>query len=1364
MERGAQSSGDQKGGQRRSVQPEDARQEGQDGKLENAQSGDGERIQKLEMDRRKNGNRGRGPAKSAEEEIRELNMQLTQLDERLGPGHRNLKELVEKIESLKQLEERLAETENQLDVEGSAEKWNQKQANRIQNDGKRLGAVVDGGASNGQMQGGGIIGGSIGGPAGKSDSSQQRFDRYQQELKKSQELAQKQQEDMRQKQLEEQQKKFAADRDKALGEAKELGLQAETKTVTQTRVRTVPVQRMRTETKTRSVPVKRMRKEKRTRVVDGKNEEYEVNVPYTENVTQNYTVQVPFTENVTQSFQVEVPQVVLDLPTEKVEKLVDELTSNLDPNRKQEFQLGKLLQESVASYDRRAEDLDAQSGKSKTQKLAKKLLVDLNGTNSNRLSDSSKILKKLAQSLEKRNAEVRKTRTWKRVKAIPNTTRLMVGDKDELDLTGMQVNVQVDGFRARVLIDCFYYNNRGSQLEGNFKLRLPDDASLYYFAFGESAYDLKAKGKLAEEEFLDDGIQFVSLGAPEIRKAREDVWSKVKEARMVPREKAANAYLETVRQKIDPALVEWAGAGVFNARVSPLAPHKLHRIVIGYDVNLTKADEGWSYQLDLPEQAGQCKVDLNLQPVDGVEYNIEPTCDPTENIVKGISHKRYRFFGNQKDGIRLTANRSPEILLHSSDEEEGEFWGIQIKPDLPKEKAASNSSAIFMVDTSLSSNPDKFNVWLNMLRSTLENNRDSLKHFNVLFFNVDGHFWKDGYVENTSDNVEALMAKCDTLALEGATDLYGAIQTITESKWVYESESESGSARKPDLFLLSDGAATWGETNFRLIARQIEDHNLGSMFAYQTGLTGTAISKLRFLAGETGGAVFSVATEDEIKTASTAHRNRPWQLRSIDAEGATDTMTAGRVQWVYPGQSITVVGRGDVEGAIEFVLEQAGKEKTISIPTERIEHVESELASRLYGQIAVGQLESLGAKVFDIAASYARHFRVTGDTCSLLMLETEQDYERFGIKPEEDLFVIKSKMANALVTKTLRKSASDLADPKSQLLAWLNRLESMPGMSFKMPTALSLAIDDIQVDAISKPLDCVLTEKDNVSDDYLEALNSEKLNYRKIAAEANRRGGSSIDEAIKVFSSLVERNPGDIVIARDVAYTAMELDRPAQAYHLLRRVAKARPFQGSIYPALGQCLTQLGKADMAVVYYEVALGGTFQRQGSNFKDIVSAEYMHLLRKIISGELDSSVKDFAKARMATFKKKLKFTEADVVITMMWNTDQTDVDLHIVEPSGEECSYENKRTRSNGQITDDITTGFGPEMYFNADAPSGKYDIKVKYFGNGQNRTELRNKVHLMIYRGFGTDKEKVDRRTIELKKVGEKESVATIGID
>ena len=1166
-----------------------------------------------------------------------------------------------------------------------------------------------------------------------------------------------------------------------------LGLDLVTRTRLETKTRKVPVTRMVTRSKT--VPVQRKRTERRTRMVNGKEENYEVEVPYTENVTQNYTVQVPVTSTKQESHQVPVPYYAIGLPEEKADQLILELARNLDPNGKTQFELKDLLQRSAQKVKAKKDSMkspalarrglaapapakdanqELKNPASQAQRLASVLSEGFKGESAAEARklgfDASGVLGTLEKSLAKRNAEIRRKRSWKRVKAVPNTTRLMVGDKDELDLTGMQVNVQVDGFRARVLIDCFYYNDRASQLEGNFKLRLPDDASLYYFAFGESAYDLQPKGELAESEFLDDGTQFVSLGAPEIRKARKDAWANVKEARMVPREKAAHAYRETVRRKVDPALVEWSGAGVFNARVFPLAPQKLHRIVIGYDVNLTRTDDGWAYQLDLPEEPGQCQVDLNIQPIAGVQYKVTPDSDPLEHVVKGKSHQRYQFNGKQENGVRVTAYESPQILLHSSDEDEGDFWGIQIKPDLPIEKVAGSPVGIFMVDTSLSSDPDKFNVWLEMLRATLTNNRDSLKHFNVLFFNVDGHFWKDSYVANTPENVEELMATCDTLALEGATDLYGAFEQIASSDWAYRAPESSNSPRRPDLFLLSDGAATWGETNLRLIGRQIADNNLGSLFAYQTGLTGTSISSLRFLAGQSGGAVFSITTQDEIKTASTAHRKRPWKLKSVAAFGATDTLTAGRVQWVYPGQSLTIVGRGELDGPIELELDQASEEKKISISLDQIEQVESELASRLYGQIAVGQLESLGAKVFDVSASYARHFRVTGDTCSLLMLESEADYKRFDIKPEEDLFVIKSKVAKDLIEDTLRKSSDQLADPKAQTLAWLERLETMPGMSFKMPTALKLAMDEIEIVPISKPLECSLTTKDELSKDYLSALGSERLDYEKISAEADRRSGTSVDEAIKVFSSLVERNPGDIVIARDVAFTAMELDRPAQAFHLLKRVARARPFQGNIYPALGQCLAQLGQSDMAIVYYEVALGGTFSRQGGDFKQIVSTEYMHLLRQITSGKLDSSVPDFAAARLETMEKNSKFNSADLVITMLWNTDQTDVDLHIVEPSGEECSYENKRTRSNGQITSDITTGFGPEMYFNAEAPQGKYDIKVKYFGKGQNRTELRNKVHLMIYRNYGSEDEKVDRRTIQLKTVGEKESVTTLGVD
>lgn len=1105
--------------------------------------------------------------------------------------------------------------------------------------------------------------------------------------------------------------------------------------------------RMRREQSTRSVPVQKTRPEIRSRTIDLGNGETK---------TENYTVDVPYVENVTEDFTVDVPQVTLDIEPAATERLVLNLVRQMDPAGTREIQIPEFFSKTRELKD----SLDSvQAEPSPDVRLALKLRERLSGDDTSQLDfDATPALKKVEAALSKRNAKIRQTRTWKRVQAIPNTTRLMLGDKTELDLTGMQVNVQVDGFRARVLLDYLYYNDQDAQREGTFKLRLPDDASLYYFAFGQSAYDLSPLGDLATEEFLDPGAEFVSLRADKVRDVRQDAWQNVKESRMVPREKAAHAYGETVRQRIDPALVEWSGAGVFNARVFPLAPKKVHRIVIGYDVNLKQADGKLVYELDLPKQTGQCQVDLTVQPIDGVDYSIEPKSDPAVHVLGGKTLRHYRFNGPQQDTIRLKIGNAPVSMLQSAEN----YWGVQVTPDLPIEKVAGNPRAIFLLDTSLSSNPDKFNVWLKLLESTLQNNRNSLKQFNVVFFDVDARFWREQWVENTPENTQALMQSCDQLALEGATDLYGAIARIAAAPWVQGAGQDLGEPLPgPDLFLLSDGAANWGETNLRLIDRQLQDHAFGGLFAYQTGLTGTAIGGLRFLAGQSGGAVFSVATENEIKIASTAHRKRPWKLNSISATGSRDVMTAGRVQWVYPGQTITVVGRGKVLDDLKLDFEQAGQTKTVTVQPKPIQ---SELASRLYGSVAVDQLENLGAQVADVAAAYARHFRVTGNTCSLLMLESEADYQRFGIKPQEDLFVIESKAADELVADALQKSAAELADPKSQLLSWIQRLETMPGMSFKMPTALKLALDDIEVVAISNPLECRPEPRENLSLEYRQALQQEQLDYDLIAAEANRRARVSVDDAIKVYSSLVERNPGDLVIARDVAFTALEMGRPAQAYHLLRSVAQARPFEGHVYPALGQCLAELGQSDMAIVYYEIALEASFARMGDDFQKIVAAEYMYLLRKICDGQLESSIRPFAKARLETLKKRLHFETADLLVTMMWNTDQTDVDLHIVEPSGEECSYENKKTRSGGQITTDITTGFGPEMYSNPDAPSGKYEVKVKYFASNQNRSELKNKVHLTIYRRFGMPQERVTRKTIQLTKVGEKESIATVGVD
>src|ERR1043165_4735224 len=43
--------------------------------------------------------------------------------------------------------------------------------------------------------------------------------------------------------------------------------------------------------------------------------------------------------------------------------------------------------------------------------------------------------------------------TWKRSQIAANTARVMVGDREELPLRGLQAQVTIDGFRARVILD-----------------------------------------------------------------------------------------------------------------------------------------------------------------------------------------------------------------------------------------------------------------------------------------------------------------------------------------------------------------------------------------------------------------------------------------------------------------------------------------------------------------------------------------------------------------------------------------------------------------------------------------------------------------------------------------------------------------------------------------------------------------------------------------------------------------------------------------------------------------------------------------------------------------------------------------------
>ena len=101
------------------------------------------------------------------------------------------------------------------------------------------------------------------------------------------------------------------------------------------------------------------------------------------------------------------------------------------------------------------------------------------------------------------------------------------------------------------------------------------------------------------------------------------------------------------------------------------------------------------------------------------------------------------------------------------------------------------------------------------------------------------------------------------------------------------------------------------------------------MFAYKTGLTGTATAVLDHLARETGGAVFSIANPGEIEAVATGHRRRPWKLLDVEVLGGSDILLAGRPQFLYPGQSLTIVGRGQPGTKATMRVRRGGENRTV---------------------------------------------------------------------------------------------------------------------------------------------------------------------------------------------------------------------------------------------------------------------------------------------------------------------------------------------------------------------------------------------------------------------------------------------------
>jgi Mg-chelatase subunit ChlD len=953
--------------------------------------------------------------------------------------------------------------------------------------------------------------------------------------------------------------------------------------------------------------------------------------------------------------------------------------------------------------------------------------------------------------------------TWKRSTAQVNASQIAIGDHETLPLRAMQMRAQIDGFRARVLIDLWFDNPHAQQYEGTFKVRLPDGATPLFFAFGQSTWTADKGGTPFDsaEERRTGGFAPVAIESE--RKAK---WVDPKVAKLVPKEQAAHAYGETVHRNVDPALLEWAGAGVFNARVFPILPQRLHRVVMAYETDLVAIGDELELKLPIPPGIATTAVDLNIAVPDPIVARVSP--EGAQHVDDDRVEHRLEGVTGETLVVRLAGARSS--LLVGDDPDTGSFFAASVAPELSAApgqlpaRAASEISrrAVFVVDTSLSTNQGGFAVWRSLLAELLDRNRGELEEFAVLFFDTDAHWWRGEFVPNTPELRDALLHDVDALVLEGATDLGAALSEAARPAWYGNSEPAY------DLFVLSDGGVTWGESDRHAIAARLADGRANALFAYRTGQAGGDAALLDHLARERGGAVFSLNGESELAAAAVAHTHRPWEIERVALAGASDVLIAGRPRSVFPGQRLIVTGRGTPEAGAPIVLtlrDGAGTRAVRLFPQARIA---SDLAPRAYGQTAVAQLEEVVEATRPVATAYARHFRVVGQTTSLLMLDSEEDYQRFGIVPTADATVVVAHPAGTTVDDALAAFVTTLGDPRAAVLDRLRGLASVPGMSYAPPESLLAALSHASRDAFTLPeptASAKLQTKRGVPKAVLRALEGGAPDYDAITDEAARRAQRyGAADALVALSSLVEANPGDGVLARDVGFSAMQWGAPVQAYGLFSRVASTRPWEPQSWRAMALAAADADRPELAVAWFEVALDGGWDPRFGDFAQVLALDYLRFLEGPLMEGMDVELAAYARTRLPELRTSVGIDEAELVVIITWNTDASDVDLHVTDPSGEECFYAHPTTRSGGRLTRDVTTGYGPEMFVLGEAPRGTYRIRAKYFAADRNRASARTKVHATILRDVGRPGETREEKVITLATGKEMHAIDVLELD
>ncbi|CAF2967398.1 unnamed protein product [Rotaria sp. Silwood2] len=285
---------------------------------------------------------------------------------------------------------------------------------------------------------------------------------------------------------------------------------------------------------------------------------------------------------------------------------------------------------------------------------------------------------------------------------------------------------------------------------------------------------------------------------------------------------------------------------------------------------------------------------------------------------------------------------------------------------------------------------------------------------------------------------------------------------------------------------------------------------------------------------------------------------------------------------------------------------------------------------------------------------------------------------------------------------------------------------------------------------------------DKFNQQYSISLFGIQLFSKKTDSNSNA-SNSSVNKyhifGLRILTNVLELELESPQLLRTFAYKLVELGLLNLAENVLRHIVNLRSDEPQSY------------RDLALLLQE-----------SNIQNKNIAEISDLFKTVILGEWDERFTEIEVTTLHEFNwflfefhqqqqisnsldnRLIRHLPVDLRIVMIWDTNDTDVDLHVIEPTGEECYYSHKNTAIGGMISRDFTRGYGPEEYLIRKAVKGTYTVRAKYFANHQQSLTGATTIMVHIYKYYDQSNQQKEMVTLRLNSNKEMIDVCKVEFD